>query len=173
MKKMLCVFIIMLIPNLVFAVDGYKDFIFGKSVKEVQNIAPNPLSLHGDKQKSDLSIYTTNIDFGGVNTVCGLAFLDDKLARVVFDVSPEQIVNVLSSLHEKYGEPTEISLEQLEAFDDGKPNIDTYVRYDNNTVGLNIVTDESSKRSASLIYQTQNFDAILHKINSNKLKNDI
>ncbi len=173
MKKMLCVFIIMLIPNLVFAVDGYKDFIFGMNVKEAQNIAPSPLSLRNTDQETGMTIYSTNIDFLGVNSVCALAFLDDKLIRVWLEVPPNQIVSVLSSLQKKYGNPSALSREALQAFDDGKPNVSTVVRFDGKSINLSIKTDASSNKSARLTYQPQNFDEIQNELISNKHKNDL
>jgi hypothetical protein len=161
-----------LIAPSALAIDGYKDFKFGMSAKDVEKAAKIPLTRV--EQDNGVTLYQgKKFPFGGNDVDIAFFFIGGKLLRVAFELPHDVAISTLDALKEKYGEPSSSS--EKKTFDDvdNKPNTQAFIAFDHDTVVWKVVSDESSQQTAMVIYTSADYDKLLGQSQKKSMKDDL
>ncbi len=168
----LALLVVGLIAQSAYAVDGYKDFKFGMSVPDVKKAAK--ISLTRVEQGDGVTLLQgRNFPFGGQNVEIGFFFIGSKLLRVAFEIPHDAGIVILDALKEKYGEPSSLSDEKTFKAVDTTPNTQAFIAFDDDTVVWKVVSDESSKQTALVIYTSPDYDKLLGQAQKKGVKDDL
>lgn len=156
------------------AVDGYKGVKFGAS--EAELLSKNLCTMtKGPEYVQGVSMYQCN-DFklGAATTNAYAYFIDGKFLRFGIDLDWNgNMKSVGSGLVSKYGEASSSSTrEQIRAVDT-TPNASAYIAFDNDTVYINMESDERMNYAAMLIYSDLSFNSLFEQKRIAELSNDL
>lgn len=157
-----------------FAVDGYKGVKFGAS--EAELLSQNLCTMtKGEGYVQGTSMYQCH-DFklGEAVTSAYAYFIDGKFLRFGVDLDWNgNMRSVGSGLVSKYGEASSSSTREEIRAVDTTPNASAYIAFDNDTVYINMESDERMNHSAMLIYSDLSFNSLLEKKRDAALSDDL
>ena len=162
---------LVLIAGNLYAVDGYKNFKFGISKKQL--IKESSLALTESKLGDNVTaLWTENFSFGSGKVMAFFYFIDDKFLRIAIEVPMDDAVAVVEGLNSKY----EISSRSPQStFDavDTYPNQEAFLTFDRDTIVLKFASDEISNKTAMLLYTSPEFDKLLIENKKESLNDDL
>jgi hypothetical protein len=154
------------------AVDGYKDFKFGMSPANVRKLAKIPLTA--SDQGNEVTMYAgEGFLFAGSSVVIQFYFVKERLLRIGFKIPADTAVATMEALTEKYGAPSSSSSQRSLKAIDTTPNIEAFVAFDENTVVLKFITDDSKELTTVLIYTSPDYDRLLLNSQKKAAKDDL
>ena len=162
-----------IIPTKVFAVNGYKNLMFGMNIQQVLNT--NICSLH--KQPINITgvtyYFCTDFVFANKTVYAAAFFVDNKLLRFAFSPPVDMTQTLTSKLIKKYGSTSSSSsAEEFNAVDK-YPNRSAFLAFDHDTVFLKVQSNKFGKENIYLIYTSPEYDKILKQAQSKSIGNDI
>jgi hypothetical protein len=172
MKHVTFLLVLLVLTRSASAVDGYKDFKFGMSVPEVQKLAK--IRLSRTKEKNGVVMYHgEGFPFGGKKVGIAFFFIDGKLLRIGFEIPYDSALAILDSLREKYGEPSSMSDRKAGVAVDTTPNTEAYIAFDNDTLIWKVVSDEWTRKTSMIIYNSPDYDRLLIEAEKKGIKDDL
>lgn len=156
-----------------YAVDGYKNLKFGDSERKVLEsgicaFQKTPSGMPGVDYFS-----CTDMQFGGHKVEAGAFFIGGKFLRLVIEPNIDTVQGLMQSLSQKYGPVSSSSSQESFTAVDTRPNTEAFLAFDNDTVYLNIYSDENNLQGAVLIYTSPQYDVNLLKMQSGSVEGDI
>ena len=172
-NKILIAIVFSFIATQAFAIDGYKDLKFGITQKEV--LASNLCSFESTNTGYDgvEGLGCSDFKFGNEITEAYALFINDQFLRFLIIPSVEVIEGLSSGLVKKYGAPSSSSTPKEFTAVDSSPNQEAFIAFDNNTIYLKIMSDETNLQSVILIYTSPRYDILLGQHQEKSLKNDL
>ena len=173
MKKYLTSVMLFIISLSANAVDGYKDLKFGSTIDEIQSSKTcsfEPLTDYGTGVKA---LECSDFKFGEQNVEAAALFINNKFLRFVIDADVEYSEAIARQLTVKYGSPSSQSPQSDFDGVDRHPNRSAFIAFDNNTVYLEIDSDDNNTQSLMLIYTSPMYDKLLLKNQHQSISNDL
>ena len=161
-----------LASNAALAVDGYKNLKFGMSQEDVNNtnictLSPQNLDVQGVE-----ALGCTDLQFGGKSRMAVMAFMDNKLERVMVIQDAGSIEGLLAGLSEKYGAPSSVpSAEELQRVNATGGSIE--VKFDGDTVIVRGTIAHDKSETVLLMYSTPDYDEKLAQQQKGELQSDL
>ncbi|MHA2937998.1 hypothetical protein ACXJY6_06840 [Vibrio sp. RC27] len=161
------------LPQIAFAIDGYKSLKFGMSKQQV--IASDICTLQKlESGQVGVEYYgCSNFNFGGKSVEAGVFFINNELLRVGIVPSVDIVEGVVASLSDKYGPPSSISTEEEFEAVDTLPNRQAFLGFDRDTIYLILESDENYTQSALLVYTSPKYDVLLLENQKNAINEDL
>ncbi|MFZ4221483.1 hypothetical protein [Enterobacter ludwigii] len=158
------------------AVDGYKNLKFGMSIKEVLDSHICSFKYYPSNDSTYEAIEDDydchDFQFGDKKVRAIALFLQGKLSRIGIVIDSDDYNSVLAALRNKYGTGIESeypSKKNLHLV----PNSNYYVSFDNDTVELMSVSDESLVIHSQIIYTIPNYFEKRDKLISAHISDDV
>lgn len=85
-------------------------------------------------------------------------FIDGKFERIGIMLDFDKALGVATSLRDKYGDPSSASTKKQIASIDTTPGATAFIAFDDDTIYLRMMTDESLNKAAILIYTSKDYD---------------
>ncbi len=155
------------------AVDGYKDLKFGLTIDEIQTSKIcnfEPLADYGTGVKA---LECSDFKFGEQSVDAAALFINNKFLRFVIEADVEYSEAIARQLKDKYGSPSSQSPQSDFDSVDRHPNRSAFIAFDNNTVYLEIESDDNNTQSLMLIYTSPVYDRLLLKNQHQSISNDL
>lgn len=162
---------LILLPGNLYAVDGYKNFKFGISQKQL--IKESSWALTEIKMGDGVTaLGSEDFNFGGSKVTAFFYFIDDKFLRIAIEVPIDNAQAVAEGLNSKYEISSRSPQSTFEAVDN-HPNMEAFLAFDGDTIYLNLASDEMSNNTAMLLYTSPEFDTLLLKNQKESLRDDL
>ncbi|MBY0385152.1 hypothetical protein K2X05_08335 [bacterium] len=165
MKRVSLFFLVILVSNMSFAVDGYQDIKFGIKYEQLKKMKKCDLNLDTSESTKYIKVYNcSNFKFGEKTVDGYFYFIDEKLRRVGFLVgdSNEDFLSFIDILTKKYGgasrKPAAI---EIQTFDAGTSDSVDFA-WDKNTIILRQYR-ENNQTYTLLLYSSSIFDSEMIK----------
>lgn len=166
-------FAVFFLPQVVLAVDGYKDLKFGSDKKAVLG---SGVCTFVEQESGQIGVEYYGCDdflFGGSATEAGVFFINDEFLRFVVVPPVDVVESLVDSLISKYGPPvSSSSKEQFEAID-RFPNREAFMSFDDNTVYLRLMSQGDYSQVVLLIYTSPLYDTYLKQNQKRSLGGDL
>ena len=173
MKRYLLAVIAMLATSQALAVDGYKDMKFGMSKAEIVKMKPCAMYKGSGAPKGAESLECNDLKFGGNDVGAGFFFIDGKFERIGIMLDFDKALGVATSLRDKYGDPSSASTKKQISAIDTQPGATAFIAFDDDTIYLRMMTDESLNKAAILIYTSKDYDKKLVAKQASAIDSDI
>ena len=161
---------ILLTGNL-YAVDGYKNFKFGISQKQLTKECS--WTLTEIKMGNGVTaLGSEDFNFGDSKVAAFFYFIDDRFLRIAIEVPIDSAVAVAEGLNSKYEISSRSPQSSFEAVD-SHPNTEAFLAFDSDTIYLKFVSDETSNQTAMLLYTSPEFDTLLLRNQKESLSDDL
>lgn len=177
MKKIVSVLITILVilwsSSSVYAVDGYKDLLFGSQKSDILS-KPGYSFVRSQIDQPGVEFYVCqNFKFGDRFVEAGALFVEDKFLRFIIEVPVEQARAVVDGLKSKYGPVSSSSSQAAFEAVDVYPNSEAFLAFDGDTVYFKLSSDNNKKQSAILIYTSPAYDQFLLATEQQGVANDL
>jgi len=160
-----------LLTDHLYAVDGYKNFKFGISKKQLMK--ESSWALTESKIGNEVTaLGSEDFNFGGGKVAAFFYFIDDRFLRIAIEVPIDKALAVVEGLSSKYEISSGSPQSAFEAVDN-HPNMEAFLAFDKDTIYLYYTSDEISNKTAMLLYTSPEFDALLLKNQKESLSNDL
>lgn len=154
-----------------YAVDGYKNLKFGMSKDEVKKA--NLCSFKESPTDSSDAWGCTDFKFANKKTMAFAYFIDNKFKRFGIVTDMDSAVGIAKGLQEKYGEASSSSTQEEFAAVDTTKGASAYLRFDNDTVYIQMVNSETTGIGVYLIYSSPDYDSLRQRKQAKMINDDL
>jgi len=158
-------FLMLVLSSPAIAVDGYKDLKFGMSQEQVLESGFCTFGSDVDMESGVESIMCTDFKYDGEIASAIALFIDGVFLRLLIGGPvAKKVQEIDDGLREKYGEPSsqKWNRKAIDAVIE-LPNQRAFIAFDQDTILIELNSDENKNFRAILIYTSPEFDNLKQK----------